>query len=92
MMTIELLYSPMCPYCPEARKILVKAAEEFNGKIRVEEVNVLSPAGMEKAEKHGVKGVPTIIVNSRTKIIGVPTVEQLRKAIQREFDREKISS
>lgn len=84
---IELFYSPTCLHCPEAKKILMEIAEEFSGKIQVEEINVLSPAGLEKAEKYGIKGVPSIILNSRAKITGVPTVQQLRKAIQRGLDR-----
>lgn len=81
--TIELFYSPMCLYCPKAKKILMKIAEEFGGKIQVEEINILASTGLEKVEKYSVKGVPTIVINGRTKITGVPTAEQLRKAIQR---------
>lgn len=84
---IELFYSPMCLYCPKAKKILMEIAEEFGGEIQVEEINVLSPAGLEKAEEYGIKGVPSIILNNKAKITGVPTVQQLRKAIQRELDR-----
>jgi small redox-active disulfide protein 1 len=85
--TIELFYSPLCLYCPKAKKVVLEIAGEFGGKIKVEEVNVLSPAGLEKAEKYGVQGVPTIILNNKVKIAGVPTLQQLRKAIQRELDR-----
>jgi len=83
--TIELFYSPMCLYCPEAKKILMEIAEELDEKIRVKEINVLSSAGMEKAEKYGVKGVPTIIVSGRVKVEGVPARERLRKIIQQEL-------
>jgi len=90
--TIELFYSPMCLYCPKARKIVTEIADELDGKVRVEEVNILSTAGMEKSEKYNVKGVPSIVINGRAKITGVPTVVQLRKAILQELDRETVSS
>jgi len=83
--TIELFYSPMCPYCPEAKKILLEIAEEFSEKIQVEEVNVLYSTGLERAEKYDVREVPTIIINGRTKVTGVPTKERLRKIIQQEL-------
>lgn len=81
---IELFYSPICPHCPEAKKVLLEVAEEFGEKIQVKEINVFSPAGLERAEKHGVKRVPTMIVNSEVKVMGVPTREGLRRIIQRE--------
>jgi len=89
---IELFYSPICLYCPEARKIVLEIAEEFSGKVRVEEINILSSAGTEKLEKYAVKGVPTIVINSKAKITGIPTTSQLRKAVQRELDRKEILS
>lgn len=85
--TIELFYSPTCLHCPEAKKIVMEIAEEFGGKIRVEEVNILSSAGLEKAENYGVKGVPTIAIDGKTKITGIPSKEKLRIMIQRELDR-----
>jgi len=75
----------MCPYCPEAKKILWEVAEEFGEKIQVEEINVLSSIGLEKAEEYDVSGVPTIVINGRTKVAGVPTRERLRKIIQQEL-------
>lgn len=89
---IELFYSPMCLYCPEARKIVLDIAEEFSGKVQIEEINILSSAETEKLEKYSVKGVPTIVINSKAKITGIPTILQLRKAVQRELDRKEALS
>lgn len=77
-------------YCPEAKKILWEIAEEFGEKIRVEETNVLSSVGLERVEKYGIKGVPTMIVNNNVKVIGIPTREGLRKIIQRELKSVKL--
>lgn len=91
-LSIEFFYSPMCTYCPEARKSVMDVVEGLSDKIRVrvKEVNVLSPSGIEKAELYGIKSTPTIVINRRTKITGVPSKEQLYKAIQRELDKEGI--
>mgnify|MGYP001026408252 FL=1 len=83
--TVELFYSPTCLYCPRARKTLLEAAEELGENVRVREINVLSQAGVEEAEKYGVRGVPTMVVNGKAQITGVPTREQLLRAIQGEM-------
>jgi len=84
--TIELFYSPMCQHCPKAKKVLMEIAEEFSGKIRVEEVNILSSTGIERAENYGFKGVPAIVINRKAKISGLPSKEKLRMIIQRELE------
>lgn len=84
-MTTELFYSPVCPYCPQTRKVLWEIVEEFGEKTQVEEINVLSSTGLERAEKYDVSGVPTMIINGRTKVAGIPTRERLLKIIQQEL-------
>jgi len=91
-MTIELFFSPICPHCPRAREILLEVLEEVNHKIRLEEVNVFSTEGVEKAEKYGVMAVPTIIVNRKRKIVGVPSKEGLLRVIRQEIVKERTES
>jgi len=85
---LELFYSPICPNCPKAKKVIMEITDEYNEKIRVQEINILSSVGQEKAQKYSVKGVPTIILNGRTKIVGVPTLKQLRRKLQVYVGRE----
>jgi len=63
----------------------MEIAEESGEKIYIKEVSILSPAGLEKIQKHGIKGVPTIIVNGRTKITGVPSREKMYNVIKTFF-------
>jgi len=63
----------------------MEVAEEFGKKIWVKEVNILSSAGLEKIQKHDIKGVPTIIINGKTKITGVPSKEKMYKVITASF-------
>jgi small redox-active disulfide protein 1 len=81
---MELLYSPVCPHCPKAKEVLLEVLEEIDGKVRFEEVNVLSREGFERAKRYGVKAVPAIIINKRRKIVGVPTKERLLKILKDE--------
>jgi len=83
--TIELFYSPVCPYCPEAKRVLIAVAEELEREIEIEEVNVLSSTGYERAEKYGIRGVPTFVINGRVRVMGVPSKEQLQNVIQKEL-------
>jgi len=64
---IELFYSPACPYCPEAKRILREILERIDQEFHVDEVNVFSPEGLERAKRYGIISVPTIIVVNRHK-------------------------
>ena len=87
---IEFFYSPTCPYCPKAKIILLEALDKIDQKIYFNEVNVLSPEGIKKTEKYRIMTVPTIIVNMRHKIVGVPTKEGLLKIINHEMIKKQI--
>lgn len=84
-MEILIFYSPLCLHCSEAIKVVREFAEEYE--IKVQEVNVLSPEGQEKAEKCNVKVVPSIFAN-KAKILGVPTKEKLRNIVEMEQKRD----
>ena len=45
---IELFYSPTCPYCPEAKRILREVLESIDREFHVDEVNVFSPEGLKE--------------------------------------------
>jgi len=84
MVRVELFYSSTCPHCPRAKEILVEVLDGIDAEIRFDEVNVLSPEGIEKAKKHGILAVPAIVINSRHVIVGVPARDRLLKVITRE--------
>lgn len=80
---IEAFYSPLCPDCPKAIGITREVAEEYG--IELFEINVLSPNGQKKAEERNVKSIPSILIGE-TKIMGIPTKEQLKKALEKELE------
>ncbi|MEW6201958.1 MAG: thioredoxin family protein [bacterium] len=72
---IELFYNPLCNMCPAAKEIARAVAEEQQ--VWLEEINVFTQEGGQRAEKYGVRGVPTIIVDGEKRIVGIPDKEQL---------------
>ena len=58
-------------------------------KVEVEMVNILMSGGRRRAIKYGIKGVPTIVVNGKKKIVGVPRRKDLRKLIEKAMEKRK---
>ena len=83
-MKIMVFYSPICSSCPEAIKVVREVVEEYE--VKIKEINILSPEGQEKAEEYKVKSTPSIFIN-QTNILGVPTKERLKIAIEKELAR-----
>lgn len=87
---LELFYSPICQLCPRVREVIMRLDEDYD-EVRIEEVNVLSPEGLRRAEDYGIRSVPTIVLNSRVKLTGVPSRGYLINMIQRESSRKQES-
>jgi small redox-active disulfide protein 1 len=86
---LELFYSPTCQVCPRTREVVMSLDED--DELQIEEVNVLSPEGLRKAEDYGIRSVPTIVLNGKTKLTGIPSKSNLIKMIQRESSRKEES-
>jgi len=82
---IELFYSPTCPYCPEAKRVLLEVLEKFDQEFSIDEVNVFSSEGLKRAKRHGIISVPAIVIEDKHKIIGVPDKEALVRKIRQEM-------
>lgn len=83
---LELFYSPTCPYCPLAKKMVAEVAPQFGDKLDVEEVNTWTPEGQRRAIAYGIHAVPTIAIAGKVKFVGVPpSKEELAKAIREEI-------
>jgi len=80
---IEVFYSPTCPYCPAAIRVVRKIEEELKNQVEIEEINTFTVKGQLKALKNGVYAVPTIILNGKEKIVGVPSEQELLNIIKK---------
>jgi small redox-active disulfide protein 1 len=86
---IEVFYSPTCPYCPLAMKMVSEVASQFKDSVKVEEVDTWTPEGIHKAMKYGIQAVPTIVINGKIRFLGVPkSREALAQAIKDEVELE----
>ncbi len=81
MVVIKLLTSPTCPYCPMAKDVLKRFAEQRKD-VLVMEMSVTTDDGMKEALKFGIRTVPAIIINDKQILIGVPTLNDLAKAVE----------
>ncbi len=82
MITIKLLTSPTCPYCPRAREVVKQLAEE-DSRIIALELSVTTDEGLREAMKFGISGVPAIIINDSEVLLGVPRIGDLKKIVER---------
>ena len=56
-------------------------------RVEVEIVSTFMPRGRMRTLMYGIRGVPTIMVNGKKKIVGVPREKDLRKLIEEEMER-----
>ena len=48
MVKIEVYFSPVCPHCPGAKKLVAEVAARYGGKVEVEEVNTYTAEGIKR--------------------------------------------
>ena len=81
MVVIKLLTSPTCPYCPMAKDVLRRFAEQRKD-VLVMEMSVTTDEGMKEALKFGIRSVPAMIISDKRVLIGVPTINDLIRAVE----------
>jgi small redox-active disulfide protein 1 len=68
---LELFTSPTCPHCPGAKRVAENVVGQLSGALLIER-DISIPEDAAIAAAYGVKGVPTIVVNGKYKMVGVP--------------------
>jgi len=81
---VEMFTSPGCANCPAVKKMLKELTGELKGDITVEEVDIT--ADPTRAAQYGVMSVPAVAINGILKFVGVPSREDLKKAIVEELE------
>ena len=81
---IEMFTSPGCADCPAVKKMLKKITDKLKGDITVEEVDITSDPT--RAAQYGVMSVPAIAINGILKFVGVPSGEELERALVEELE------
>ena len=61
--------------------------QELKGEITVEEVDIT--VDTTRAAEYGIMSVPAIVINGVLKFMGVPKKEELKKALEEEFEMDE---
>jgi len=75
MVRVELFYSPVCPHCPSARKLVSAVAERYCH-VEFTEVNTYTEEGIERGMSMHVMAVPTVAVDDEIRLVGWPFEEK----------------
>lgn len=79
MSKIELFYSPVCPHCPSARKLLEDYKKDTPG-FEYTEVNTFTEEGIERGMSLQVMAVPCVVVDDNIELVGWPfTTEDIAR-------------
>ena len=88
MVKIEVFFSPVCPHCPRAKKLVSKVAARYGGKVEVEEVNTFTAEGIKMGMANEVMSVPTVFIDREKRLEGFPFPEgDLVTSIEAAFAR-----
>ena len=69
---VRLFSTPICPYCPAAKKMMNQILPDLGDRVKYEEINVWSSKGREEAQKLKVMTVPAIAVGDEVIFRAVP--------------------
>lgn len=82
---VEEFMSPGCVGCPAVKEMIKELSAEFGDKLIVEEVDITVDTA--RANQYGIMSVPAVAINGILKFMGVPSKEDLKKAILEEIER-----
>ena len=74
MVKIEIYFSPVCPHCPGAKKLVAEVASRYDD-VEVEEVDTFTAEGIERGMANDVMSVPTVFIDGERKFVGFPFAE-----------------
>ncbi len=78
---VKLLVASWCPQCPAA-KLFWRALRDRIG-FSYEEVDIESPAGIELASRHGIRSVPTAILDGCVVVATQPDPERIVRLLEK---------
>ena len=81
---VEEFTSPGCAGCPAVKEMLKELSSEFGGNLIVEEVDIT--VDTTRAAQYGIMSVPAVAINGILKFMGIPSKEDLKKAILEEIE------
>ena len=88
-MQILVFTSSNCPNCPRAERVVKKVTPRYEDKgLSHKKVRTKTSEGKDLAERHNVRGVPTLLFlddsgKELARLVGVPSEEGLIKKIEK---------
>ena len=76
LVKIEVFFSPVCPHCPRAKKLVAKIAARYGNNVEVEEVNTYTAEGIRRGVANEIMSVPTVNINCGKRYVGFPFSEE----------------
>jgi hypothetical protein len=71
MIKVEYFHNPVCPYCPAAKNLVMKAVEGLKD-IEVIDVDTFTDEGITRGMSLNLMAVPAVAINGVVKLIGWP--------------------
>ncbi|MDT7947199.1 MAG: thioredoxin family protein [Thermoflexus sp.] len=85
---VKVFTHPMCTSCKSAIQMVERLARQRED-VDVQIVSLASQNGRREAEREKILSVPTILVGTNGRLVGVPRWEELVAAIEAEVARVK---
>ncbi len=76
MVKIEVYFSPICPHCPAAKRLVADVASRYGDDVEVEEIDTFTPEGIQRGMTNDVMAVPTVFIDGEKKFVGFPFAEE----------------
>lgn len=80
MIHIQFVTSPSCVECERAQKIFAELRPQYP-QMQIEEIDVVTPKGMELVQKYGIMASPGIIINNKLFSTGALNKEDFVKKL-----------
>ncbi len=76
LVKVEVFFSPVCPHCPRAKKLVAEVAARYGGRVEVEEISTYTAEGIKRGMANEVMSVPTVIIDGEKCFVGFPFPER----------------
>ena len=80
MVKIDVYFSPVCPHCPGAKRLVAEVALRYGDEVEVEEIDTFTPEGIKRGMANDVMAVPTVFIDGEQKFVGFPFGEEALKS------------
>jgi glutaredoxin len=78
---VDIFTSAFCQHSAGAINVMKKIAPDFKREVDWNEISIETGSGKERAKAMGVTHVPTIVIDGRIVLVGMPSKSKLTEEI-----------